>query len=370
MSQTVSQSMSSTASQAKTLMIMAAGTGGHIFPGIAIAETMRARGWNVSWLGTLKGMEAQIVPKHDIEMDSLDFSGLRGKGILHTLTGGFKLLASFARCFGIVGKRKPDVVLGMGGYVTVPGGLMAVLRGKPLVLMNADAALLLSNKALSPFANKLLFGLPSLLKLGSRKMIVTGNPVRQDICQLAPPPVRYAAREGVLNILVVGGSLGARVLNETIPAALALIPIALRPTITHQSGKQQADALRQSYAEKGMAAEVLEFIDDMPSRYAKADLVICRAGAITVSELNAAGVASILVPFVASSTSHQTENALWMEREKAGIYLPQSELNASSLAQKLQTMNRAQCLEMAQIAYALGKREANETIATILEELV
>lgn len=362
--------MSQKDNQSKTLMIMAAGTGGHIFPGIAIAETMRTRGWKVSWLGTNKGMEAQIVPKHNIEMDSLDFSGLRGKGILHTLTGGVKLLASFIRCFGILGKRKPDVVLGMGGYVTVPGGIMAALRGKPLVLMNADAALLLSNKALSPFANKLLFGLPSLFESRSRKMIVTGNPVRADICQLAPPAVRYAARAGVLNILVVGGSLGAKVLNETLPAALALIPVEFRPMVTHQSGKQQSEALRQRYAEKGVAAEVLEFIDDMPNRYAQADLVICRAGAITVSELNAAGIASILVPFVASSTSHQTENALWMAREKAGTYLPQAELNASALAQQLQAMSRAQCLAMAQIAYALGKREANQTIATILEELV
>ncbi|MES2046832.1 MAG: UDP-N-acetylglucosamine--N-acetylmuramyl-(pentapeptide) pyrophosphoryl-undecaprenol N-acetylglucosamine transferase, partial [Pseudomonadota bacterium] len=213
--------MSRSASHVKTLMIMAAGTGGHIFPGIAIAETMRARGWNVSWLGTVKGMEAQIVPKHNIEMDSLDFSGLRGKGLLHSLSGAYKLLASFIRCFAIVGTRKPDVVLGMGGYVTVPGGLMAALRGRPVVLMNADAALLLSNKVLSPFANKLLFGLPSLLEPGSRKMIVTGNPVRADICQLAAPTVRYSARVGVLNILVVGGSLGAKVLNETIPDALA-----------------------------------------------------------------------------------------------------------------------------------------------------
>jgi UDP-N-acetylglucosamine--N-acetylmuramyl-(pentapeptide) pyrophosphoryl-undecaprenol N-acetylglucosamine transferase len=360
--------MKTNAAQGKTLMIMAAGTGGHIFPGIAIAETMRARGWNVSWLGTAKGMEAQIVPKHNIEMDNIDFSGLRGKGILHTVTGAFKLLSSFITCFGIVGKRKPDVVLGMGGYVTVPGGMMAALRGTPVVLMNADAGLLLSNKVLSPFANKLLFGLPSLLANRSRKVAVTGNPIRQDICQLAPPKIRYATRTGVLNILVVGGSLGAKVLNETIPAALALIPVELRPTVTHQSGKLQADALRQCYTKLGIDVEVVEFIDDMPNRYAQADLVICRAGAITVSELTAAGVANILIPFVASSTSHQADNALWMEKEKAGIYLPQAKLTASSLAQTLQAMSRAQCLEMAQIAYALGKRDANETIATILEQ--
>ena len=200
-------------------------------------------------------------------------------------------------------------------------------------------------------------------------MIVTGNPIRQDICRLAPPQERYSGRDGVLNILVVGGSLGAKVLNEIIPQALALIPAASRPMVTHQSGKQHADGLRQHYAKLGVDAEVLEFIDDMPNRYAKADLVICRAGAITVSELNAAGVANILIPFVASSTSHQTDNAMWMEREKAGIFLPQSKLNASALAQTLQAMSRAQCLEMAQIAYALGKRDASDTIATILEQL-
>lgn len=353
----------------KKLMIMAAGTGGHIFPGLAIAETMRARGWSVTWLGTTKGMEGQIVPKHHIDMDNIDFSGLRGKGLRHTLSGAFKLIRSFFSCFSILAKRQPDVILGMGGYVTVPGGMMAVLRGKPLVLMNADAALLLSNEVLRPFAKKLLFGLPSASASNSTKMLVTGNPIRRDICALPTPQVRYAARTGVLKILVVGGSLGAKVLNENLPDALAMIPVNLRPVVTHQSGKQHADTLRQRYAAMGVAAEVLEFIDDMPGRYAEADLVICRAGAITVSELNAAGVASILIPFVASSTSHQRDNAQWMAQQKAGIYFPQSELNPISLAEKIQSITRAQCQEMALRAYELGRRDASEAIAKILEEL-
>ncbi|MBI3284049.1 MAG: undecaprenyldiphospho-muramoylpentapeptide beta-N-acetylglucosaminyltransferase [Burkholderiales bacterium] len=351
----------------KRLLIMAAGTGGHIFPGLAIAELLRERGWQVSWLGTTHGMEGQIVPRHGIAMDNIAFSGLRGKGWRHTVSGAFKLLASFFTCARIIGQRQPDAVLGMGGYVTVPGGLMAALRGKPLVLMNADAALLLSNKVLRPLASRLLFGLPSAV--GDAKAQVTGNPVRKEICELAVPQQRYAERSGALRILVVGGSLGARALNDCLPAALALIPADLRPVVTHQSGKQHIAALRQRYAESGVQAEVLDFIDDMPRRYAEADLVICRAGAITVSELTAAGVASILVPFMASSTSHQKENALWMAQQQAALYLPQADMTPAALAKQLQALDRAQCLAMAQTAYALGRREASAAIAKILEEL-
>ena len=356
-------------SERKKLMIMAAGTGGHIFPGLAIADIMRERGWDVSWLGTSTGMECQIVPKHGVPMDSLEFTGLRGKGWKHTVSGAFKLVKSFFSCLKIIGARRPDVVLGMGGYVTVPGGLMAVLRGKPLVLMNADAALLLSNKALRPFANKLLFGLPSSEPLNDAKIEVTGNPIRRDICELPVPELRYAERSGNLRILVVGGSLGAKVLNDSLPAALALIPAGERPTVTHQSGKQNIESLRKNYSNAGVEAEVLDFIDDMPRRYAEADLVICRAGAITVSELTAAGVASILVPFMASSTSHQKENAAWMEKQGAAIYLPQTELNAEKLAAQLQTLNRQQCLQMALQAYASGQRDASKNISKILESL-
>ncbi|MCH8620208.1 undecaprenyldiphospho-muramoylpentapeptide beta-N-acetylglucosaminyltransferase [Undibacterium sp. TS12] len=353
----------------KTLLIMAAGTGGHIFPGLAIADIMRERGWQVSWLGTQIGMEGQIVPKHNIVMDNIDFSGLRGKGWSHTISGAFKLLKSFFSCFSIIGRRQPDVVLGMGGYVTVPGGMMAALRGKPVVLMNADAALLLSNKALRPFASKLLFGLPSSTVTADQKTAVIGNPIRKEICELPVPAKRYAGRTGPLRILVVGGSLGAKVLNDGVPQAVALMPAELRPQITHQSGKQHIEALRQSYAKAGVQAEVLDFIDDMPRRYAEADLVICRAGAITVSELTAAGVASILVPFMASSTSHQKANAQWMASQKAAIHLPQTELSPARLAEQLQTLDRAQCLAMAETAYALGQREASANIAHILEAL-
>lgn len=353
----------------KRLLIMAAGTGGHIFPGLAIAQTMRARGWQVSWLGTMHGMERDIVPKHGIEMDSIDFAGVRGKGLMHTARGAFKLVGGFASCFSIIGRRKPDVVLGMGGYVTVPGGMMAKLRGVPLALVNADAALLLSNKTLAPLAQRVLFGFPADFGNAAAKALVTGNPVRQEIIDVPPPAQRYAARTGPLRLLVVGGSLGAKVLNETLPAALARIPADIRPIVTHQSGKQHIDALRSAYTKAQVQAEVVDFIDDMPRRYAQADLVICRAGAITVSELTAAGVASVLVPLVASTTSHQRDNAQWMAKQKAAVHMPQSELNPERLAQLLQSLSRDECRIMAEAAHGIGRRQANETIANVLEEL-
>lgn len=353
----------------KRLMIMAAGTGGHIFPGLAIAQTMRARGWQVSWLGTRHGMERELVPQHGIEMDAIDFAGLRGKGAAHALRGMVKMIAGFASCFSIIGRRKPDVVLGMGGYVTVPGGMMAKLRGVPLALVNADAALLLSNKALAPLAKRVLFGFPADFGSAAGKALVTGNPVRQEIIDVPPPAQRYTARSGPLRLLVVGGSLGARVLNETLPAALARIPTELRPVVTHQSGRQHIEALRNAYAEAQVQAEVVDFIDDMPRRYADADLVICRAGAITVSELTAAGVASVLVPLVASTTSHQRDNAQWMAKHRAAIHLPQRELDPERLALMLQALSREHCLAMAQAAHGIGRRQANEEIANVLEQL-
>ena len=353
----------------KRLMIMAAGTGGHIFPGIAIAQTMRARGWEVSWLGTATGMEQDLVPKSGIALDAIDFTGMRGKGLQHTLTGAFKLTASFAACLRIMARRRPDVVLGMGGYVTVPGGLMARLRRIPLVLVNADAALLLSNKTLTPLAQRVLFGFPADFGRAAGKASVTGNPVRKEILDITPPETRFNGRQGVLKLLVVGGSLGAKALNDAVPAALALIPENRRPLVVHQSGKKNIDALKQAYAQAGVEATVVDFIDDMAQAYASADLVICRAGAITISELTAAGVASVLVPFVAATTSHQRDNAQWMAQQQAAIHLPQGGLNPQRLAERLETLSRGDCRDMALAARAVGKRDANEAIADILEKL-
>lgn len=353
----------------KRLMIMAAGTGGHIFPGIAIAQTMRQRGWEVSWLGTAHGMERELVPKNGIEMDTIDFAGLRGKGLGHTVRGGFKMAAAFAACRGIIKRRKPDVVLGMGGYVTVPGGVMARMAGVPLALVNADAALLLSNKTLAPLAQRVLFGFPADFGRAAGKAIVTGNPVRKEILDIPSPAERFAGHGGALRVLVVGGSLGAKVLNDSVPAALALLPEGERPVVTHQSGKKNIDALRAAYAAAGVQANVVDFIDDMARAYRDADIVICRAGAITLSELTAAGVASVLVPFVASTTSHQRDNAVWMAKQNAAIHMPQSELGAASMAALLKSLTRERCLAMAMAAQAAGKRDANDAIAAVLEQL-
>ena len=353
----------------RRLMIMAAGTGGHIFPGIAIAQTMRERGWQVSWLGTAHGMEQQLVPQQGIAIDSIDFSGMRGKGLAHTIGGAFKLAASVFTCFGLIGRRRPDVVLGMGGYVCVPGGVMARLRGVPLVLVNADAALLLSNKTLAPLAARVLFGFPADFGSAAAKALVTGNPVRREILDMPAPEARFGGRDGPLRVLVVGGSLGAKVLIDSIPAALALMPAASRPLVRHQSGKKNIDALRAAYVAADVTAEVIDFIDDMAAAYAQADVVICRAGAITVSELTAAGVASVLVPLVASTTSHQRDNAQWMARQRAAIHLPQAELSAARVVALLQTLTREQCRTMAVAAQAVGQRNANGAIAAVLEQL-
>ncbi len=359
----------------KRLMIMAAGTGGHIFPGLAIAATMRAQGWQVTWLGTSHGMEVKLVAAHGIDMDMLEFSGLRGKGLRHSMTGVVRLVTSFFRSVRYMRQRRPDVVLGMGGYVTVPGGMSARWCGVPLVVVNADAALLLSNKALLPAARKVLFGFPvdfaadpRLAQL-EKKALVTGNPVRAEILALPQPAQRFAGRTGPLQVLVVGGSLGAQALNTAMPQALARIPVEQRPKVMHQSGKQHVDALRAAYAAAGVEAEVVDFIDDMASCYAKVDLVVCRAGAITLSELTAAGVASVLVPLVASTTSHQRDNAIFIAANQAGLHFPQLEMNADSLAQMLMKTTREQCLQWANAAYMLGRRNANQEIATVLQEI-
>jgi UDP-N-acetylglucosamine--N-acetylmuramyl-(pentapeptide) pyrophosphoryl-undecaprenol N-acetylglucosamine transferase len=247
--------------------------------------------------------------------------------------------------------------------------MMARSRGVPLALVNADAALLLSNKTLTPLAQRVLFGFPADFGKAAGKAVVTGNPVRKEILEMPSPGHRFANRSGPLNILVVGGSLGAKVLNDSVPAALALIPEGLRPVVTHQSGKKNIEALRAAYANAGVQANVVDFIDDMAAEYANADLVICRAGAITVSELTAAGVASVLVPFIASTTSHQRDNAIWMDQQKAAIHLPQGELNPQQLAKLLQSTDREACLKMAEAAQAVGRRDANAAIAKVLEEL-
>jgi UDP-N-acetylglucosamine--N-acetylmuramyl-(pentapeptide) pyrophosphoryl-undecaprenol N-acetylglucosamine transferase len=355
------------------LVIMAAGTGGHIMPGLAVALEMQSRGWSVSWLGTSHGMENKLVPQHGgpgLPLDTITFSGLRGKGLIHTATGGLRLLKAFWDCLQILRRRGASAVLGMGGYVCFPGGLMASVLNKPLMLVNADAALLLSNKGLLPVADRVAFGFAGEAAAKVKNAVVTGNPVRGEIETIAPPHERYAGRSGPLKVLVVGGSLGAQVLNETLPEALARLPADQRPAVTHQTGAAQLDAVRSAYAQRGISAEVLPFIDDMAARLAACDLMVCRAGAITVSELCAAGVPAVLVPLIVSTTSHQRDNAAWLAGQGAAVHLPQAELNAAKLAQTLGALTREQLLAMATKARSLAKPHAAARVADEIEALV
>jgi UDP-N-acetylglucosamine--N-acetylmuramyl-(pentapeptide) pyrophosphoryl-undecaprenol N-acetylglucosamine transferase len=352
------------------LVIMAAGTGGHIFPGLAVAREVQRRGWSVSWLGTRSGMENRLVPPTGIALDTIGFAGLRGKGVMGALTGGLRLLKAFWDAFRILRRRSADAVLGMGGYVCFPGGLMASLLGKPLVLVNADASLLLSTRSLLPVADAVAFGFDGEAAAKTRHAVVTGNPVRSEIEALAVPAARFQGRSGPLALLVVGGSLGARVLNQTVPAAVAQLPADRRPRIVHQSGVAHLESVRAAYASAGVDAEVVPFIDDMPARLAACDLIVCRAGAITVSELCAAGVASVLVPLMVSTTSHQRDNAEFMARHGAARHLPQAQFDAESLAQLLASVDRDALRQMAERARALAKPHAAARVADQIEKLV
>jgi UDP-N-acetylglucosamine--N-acetylmuramyl-(pentapeptide) pyrophosphoryl-undecaprenol N-acetylglucosamine transferase len=351
------------------LVIMAAGTGGHIIPGLAVAREMQSRGWSVSWLGTATGMENKLVPPSGIAMDTIGFSGLRGKGLAHTLGGAVKLLRAFGECFTLLRQRGADAVLGMGGYVCFPGGLVAALLRKPLMLVNADASLLMSNRALLPFARKVAFGFEGSAATQVKQAVVTGNPVRAEIEALPEPAARYATRSGPLKLLVVGGSLGAKALNEALPAALALIDPAQRPLVTHQTGQANFEAVQAAYERAGVKAELLPFIDDMAQRLADCDLMICRAGAVTVSELCAGGVASILVPLVVSTTAHQRDNAIFMAQHGAAVHLPQPELSPQRLAELLRTLDRAALQTMAEKARHLGRPRAAARVADELEAM-
>jgi UDP-N-acetylglucosamine--N-acetylmuramyl-(pentapeptide) pyrophosphoryl-undecaprenol N-acetylglucosamine transferase len=354
------------------LVIMAAGTGGHIIPGLAVAKEMQSRGWTVSWLGTREGMENRLVPSAGIALDTVGFAGLRGKGLRHSLVGGVRLLKAFAECFTLLRRRGADAVLGMGGYVCLPGGLMAGLLRKPLLLVNADASLLLSNKALLPVADRIAFGFDGAAATTHKRAVVTGNPVRAEIEALAAPDERFAARSGPLRLLVVGGSLGAKVLNDTVPKALALIAPAQRPRVVHQTGALQRDSVRAAYAAAGVddGVEVRPFIDDMATELATCDVIVCRAGAVTVSELCAAGVAAVLVPLVISTTAHQRDNALFMAQHGAAIHLPQTELTPEALADLLRGLDRAALQAMAEKARGLARPRAAARVADEIEALV
>lgn len=354
----------------KRLLIVAAGTGGHVMPGLAVADTLRARGWSVSWLGTLTGMERGLVEPRGFAFDAIDFSGLRGKGLKTLLLGGFLLLRALWQSRRRIAARRPDAVFSTGGYVTVPAGLAASTLGVPLVLLNPDAATLLSTRLLTPLAAGVLCGFDGeAARRAGAKGLVTGNPVRAEVAALPTPAQRFAGRAGPLQLLVIGGSLGAKVLNDIVPGALALLAPDERPRTVHQCGAAHLEAVRAAYAEAGVDAEIVPFIDSIAQRYAQADVVVCRAGAITVAELAVAGVASVLVPLVVSTTQHQRTNAEFMAARGAAIHLPQEELSAARLAELLRGLRRDQLQALASAARALGKPDAAATVASVIERV-
>ena len=349
----------------RTILIMAGGTGGHIYPGLAVADALRAQGWNVVWLGAPQSMEAELVPKHGYPLVKVNFSGVRGKGLLRLLTLPFTLLRALGQSADAIFRHRPDVVLGMGGYISMPGGLMAALLQRPLVIHEQNSIAGMSNKILAKMATKVLSGFPEVLK----KSQWCGNPVRADIAALAEPQARFAVRSGKLNVLVVGGSLGAQALNEALPKALAAMSEQARPNVLHQTGKKHFEMVQQLYAQAGVSIDVRPFVDDMAQQYAKADVVICRAGALTIAELAAAGVASVLIPFPFAVDDHQTHNAHFLSKNSAAILLPQNELSAEKLAGLLQGFTREKLLEMAQAARSLAKPDATQAVADVCMEL-
>jgi UDP-N-acetylglucosamine--N-acetylmuramyl-(pentapeptide) pyrophosphoryl-undecaprenol N-acetylglucosamine transferase len=342
---------------------MAGGTGGHIFPGLAVAQEARAAGWQVVWMGARGGMEERLVPRHGYAAAWIRARAARGKGLLQKLLLPANLLYSFWESARHIRRIRPDVVLGLGGYVAFPGGMMASLLGRPLALHEQNAIAGLANRVLAGVSDKVMAGFPQAL----RGAEWTGNPVRAEIAQIAAPDQRFRGRQGPLRLLIVGGSLGAQALNEAVPRALALF--AERPLVVHQSGEKHLEALRTAYAAAGVQGELVAFIDDMARRYAEADLVICRAGAVTIAELSAGGMASVLVPFPHAVDDHQTANARFLAERGAAILLPQRELSAERLAALIGALDRPALAKMAQKARALGKPDAARVVAQRCMEL-
>ena len=351
--------------QQKCALVMAGGTGGHIFPGLAVAEALRDAGWRVHWLGAPNSMESQLVPPRGFAFEAIDFGGVRGKGLKTLALLPLRLLKAFWQSLQVVRRVQPDVVLGLGGYITFPGGMMASLCGKPVVLHEQNSVAGMANKVLAQVADRVFTAFPQVVKTGQW----VGNPLRQAFMQQATPAERFAGRSGPLRVLVVGGSLGAKALNDTVPQALALIPEAQRPQVIHQSGAKQIDALRANYLAAGVEAKLTPFIDDTATAFAQADLVICRAGASTVTELAAVGVAALFVPFPFAVDDHQTTNARFLVEHGGGWLVQQAELTAESLAARLQNLDRSQLLACAQKAHEQKKTNATREVVMACEEL-
>lgn len=352
-----------------TILIMAGGTGGHVFPALAVADYMKVSGWRVVWLGTKGGMEEILVPQKGYDIEIMDFSGLRGKNLMVWFLLPLRLLLAFWQSAKVLFQIRPDVVLGMGGYPAFPGGIMASLLNKPLLIHEQNSVPGLANKILAKFADKVLLGFPNAIR-NEKKIIFSGNPVRKEISQLDIPDKRYAGRSGKLKLLIIGGSLGAQALNTIVPKMLRLIPDHMRPLVTHQAGRKHLETLKKNYAEAGVEGELLVFIENIAVQYADCDLVICRAGALTIAELTAAGIASILVPFPYAVDDHQTSNAKFLSDKDAAVLLPQNELTPQGLAQLLMEFTREKLLGMAMKARELARPDATRLVAEACMEMI
>ncbi len=346
-------------------LIMAGGTGGHIFPGLAVAEALRERGWRVHWLGAPGSMESRLVPPRGFALETIDFGGVRGKGVKTLVFLPLKLLRAFWQALTVVRRVQPDVLVGLGGYITFPGGMMGTLLGKPLVLHEQNSVAGMANKVLAGIADRVFTAFPHVFK----KAEWVGNPLRAEFLRQPAPAERFAGRNGPLRLLVVGGSLGAKALNDTVPQALALIPAGQRPQVIHQSGEKQIDALRANYAAAGVEATLTPFIDDTARAFAEADLVIGRAGASTVTEIAAVGAAALFVPFPHAVDDHQTTNARFLVDAGGAWLVPQTEFTPAQLAQRLQSLQRPQLMEMATKAQQMKKTEAVAAVVAASEQL-
>ena len=362
--------MSRTASQnrnrAPSALIMAAGTGGHIFPGLAVAQALRHKGWDVHWLGTPTGMENRLVSPHGFPLHPIHFQGVRGKGLGSLVALPLRLLRALLQCRSVLRTVQPDVVLGFGGYVTLPGGVAAALRGTPLMLHEQNAVAGSANRLLARWARRVFTAFPNVLARGE----FVGNPLRAEFHQQAAPNLRFHGRSGPLKLLVVGGSLGARVLNDVVPKALAELDPASRPVVTHQSGEAQIEALRANYAQAGVQANLTPFIQDTAAAFAEADLVICRAGASTVTELAAVGTAAVLVPLPTAIDDHQTHNARYLTAVEGGWLMPQAQLTPAALAQRLTTLDRSTLLRVATAAHTQQQMQATDALVSACEEWI
>jgi UDP-N-acetylglucosamine--N-acetylmuramyl-(pentapeptide) pyrophosphoryl-undecaprenol N-acetylglucosamine transferase len=350
----------------KRAIIVAAGTGGHIFPGLAIAEALREKGWNISWLGTMAGMENRLVKERDFRLDSINFGGTRGKGMATWLLMPFRLIKASIECGLIFAKNKPSLVIGFGGYVTLPAGLAAKCMGKQLAIHEQNSIIGLSNKVLASLTKNVYTAFPNVWK----KAVVTGNPLRREFITIDEPVARFENRNGPLRVLIIGGSLGAKFLNETVPQAMKLIDLNNRPNITHQSGERQFLDLKNLYESLTVKAKVVPFIEDMAQAFADADLIICRAGASTVTEIAAVGAAAIFVPFPSAVDDHQTHNAMYLVKNAAGWLLPQSELTAQKLATEILKMDRNILLKTAKAAKKMFLPNTVNRIVDACEELI